>query len=55
MATGYNEKLEKIFNQRLTKEIGTFKFDNFKDENGKDILGLIRKLCTYRFTRRRWF
>ncbi len=40
---GYNEKLEKIFNQRLTKEIGTFKFDNLQDENGKDILGLIQE------------
>ena len=40
---GYSEKLEKIFNQRLTKEIGTFKFDNLQDENGKDILGLIQE------------
>ena len=40
---GYNEKLEKIFDERLKKQIGDFKMDNLKDENGKDIYGLIQE------------
>ena len=40
---GYNKNLEKIFCDRLTKEIGNFKMDNLKDENGKDIFGLIQE------------
>ncbi len=40
---GYNEKLEKIFYERLKKQIGDFKMDNLKDENGKDIYGLIQE------------
>ena len=40
---GFNKKLEKIFHDRLQNEIGNFKMDNLKDENGKDILGLIRE------------
>ena len=40
---GYNEKLEKLFCERLKKEIGDFKMDNLKDENGKDIYGLIQE------------
>ena len=40
---GYNEKLEKLFYERLKKEIGDFKMDNLKDENGKDIYGLIQE------------
>ena len=40
---GYNEKLEKIFYERLEKQIGGFKMDNLKDENGKDIYGLIQE------------
>ena len=40
---GFNEKLEKIFHDRLQNEIGNFKMDNLKDENGKDILGLIQE------------
>ena len=40
---GYNEKLEKLFFERLKKEIGDFKMDNLKDENGKDIYGLIQE------------
>ena len=40
---GYNKKLEKIFCERLEKEIGSFKMDNLKDENGKDIFGLIQE------------
>ena len=40
---GYNKKLEKIFCERLKKEIGDFKMDNLQDENGKDIFGLIQE------------
>ncbi len=40
---GYNENLEKIFRERLEKEIGNFKMDNLKDDEGKDILGLIQE------------
>ncbi len=40
---GYNQKLEKLFLERLKKEIGEFKLDNLKDENGKDIYGLIQE------------
>ena len=40
---GYNKKLEKIFCDRLKEEIGEFKMDNLKDENGKDIYGLIQE------------
>tara|TARA_B100000886_G_scaffold211257_1_gene146275 strand:- start:1804 stop:2511 length:708 start_codon:yes stop_codon:yes gene_type:complete len=40
---GYNSNLEKIFIERLEKEIGKFKMDNLKDENDNDILGLIQE------------
>ena len=40
---GYNKKLEKIFHERLEKEIGFFKLDNLKDENNDDILGLFQE------------
>ena len=40
---GYNEKLEKIFCERLEREIGNFKLDNLKDEKGNDIFGLIQE------------
>ncbi len=40
---GFNLNLEKIFRERLEKEIGSFKMDNLKDEEGKDILGLIQE------------
>ena len=40
---GYSEELEKIFCDRLKKEIGDFKMDNLQDENGKDIYGLIQE------------
>ena len=40
---GFNVKLEKIFCDKLQNEIGNFKLDNLKDENGKDILGLIQE------------
>ncbi len=40
---GYNKELEKLFVERLKKEIGDFKMDNLKDENNKDIYGLIQE------------
>ncbi len=40
---GYNEKLEKLFCERLSNEIGDFKMDNLKDEKGNDIYGLIQE------------
>ena len=40
---GFNKELEKIFCSRLEKEIGKFKMDNLKDEEGKDVLGLIQE------------
>ena len=40
---GYNEKLEKLFCERLKNEIGDFKMDNLQDENGKDVYGLIQE------------
>ena len=40
---GYDPKLETIFCDRLKKEIGNFQMDNLKDENGKDIFGLIQE------------
>ena len=40
---GFNVKLEKIFYDKLHNEIGNFKMDNLKDEEGRDILGLIQE------------
>ena len=40
---GYDKKLEKIFCERLGKEIGDFKMDNLQDENGEEIYGLIQE------------
>ena len=40
---GYSEKLEKIFCQRLKNEIGDFKMDNLKADDGKDIFGLFQE------------
>ena len=40
---GYDLELEKIFLDRLKKEIGNFKMDNLQDEKGKDIYGLIQE------------
>ena len=40
---GYSDKLEKLFVEKLKKEIGKFKMDNLQDENGKDIFGLIQE------------
>ena len=39
----YSEELETIFYERVKNEIGDFKMDNLKDENGKDIYGLIQE------------
>ena len=40
---GYNEKLDTIFKNRLKNEIGDFKFDTLKSEDGSDVLGLIQQ------------
>ena len=40
---GFDKHLEKIFSERLKNEIGEFKLDNLKDNNGNDILGLIQE------------
>ncbi len=40
---GFNKDLEKIFCDRLEKEIGKFKMDNLKDDEGKDVFGLIQE------------
>ena len=40
---GYDKNLEKLFCERLKKEIGDFQMDNLQDENGKDIYGLIQE------------
>jgi|ETNmetMinimDraft_4_1059912.scaffolds.fasta_scaffold03272_5 hypothetical protein len=40
---GYNKKLDTIFINRLKNELGDFKFDTLKSEDGSDILGLIQK------------
>ena len=40
---GYNEKLDKIFADRLKNEVGDFKFDTLKAEDGSDVFGLIQK------------
>ncbi len=40
---GFDQKLEKIFCERLKNEIGDFKMDNLKDEKGKDIYGLFQE------------
>ena len=40
---GYDEELEKIFWERLKKQIGDFKLDNLKDNNGNEIFGLIQE------------
>ena len=40
---GYNLNLEKLFYERVKREIGEFKMDNLQDDNGKDIFGLIQE------------
>ena len=39
----YGEELEELFYKKLKNEIGEFKYDNLKDEDGKDILGLFQE------------
>ena len=40
---GYNDKLEKLFCERLKNEIGDFKMDNLQTDDGKNIYGLFQK------------
>jgi hypothetical protein len=40
---GYNEKLDTIFANRLKNEVGDYKFDTLKSEDGSDVLGLIQQ------------
>ena len=40
---GYNNKLEKLFCERLKNEIEDFKMDNLQTDDGKDIYGLLQK------------
>ena len=39
----YGEELERLFYSKLKNEIGDFSYDNLKDENKKDILGLFQE------------
>ncbi len=39
----FGKELEKIFYNKLKNEIGEFKYDNLKTENGDDILGLFQE------------
>ena len=39
----YNDELENLFYNKVKNEIGNFKMDNLKDENNKDIYGLIQE------------
>ena len=39
----YSKELENLYNSKLKSEIGDFKMDNLKDENGQDILGLFQE------------
>ena len=39
----YSKELEVLFYERLNNEIGQFKMDNLKTENGDDILGLFQE------------
>ena len=39
----YGEKLEKLFYDRLKNEIGDFKYDNLKNDDGSEILGLFQE------------
>ena len=39
----YGEKLEKLFYDKVKNEIGDFKYDNLKDNNGNEILGLFQE------------
>ena len=39
----YGKELEDLFYKRLKNEIGEFKYDNLKTDDGKDILGLFQE------------
>ena len=39
----YGKELEELFYKRLSNEIGDFKYDNLKTEDGNDILGLFQE------------
>ena len=39
----YGAEMENLFSTRLKNEIGDFKYDNLKSEEGKDILGLFQE------------
>ena len=39
----YNEEMEKLFCDRLKNQIGDFKMDNLKTDNGDDIYGLFQE------------
>ena len=39
----YGKELEDLFNKRLKNEIGDFKYDKLKADDGKDILGLFQE------------
>ncbi len=39
----YGKDLERVFYDRLKNEIGEFKYDNLKADNGNDILGLFQE------------
>ena len=39
----YGKELEELFKKRLNKEIGDFKYDNLKANDGSDILGLFQE------------
>ena len=39
----YGKELEELFYERLSNEIGEFKYDNLKTEDGHDILGLFQE------------
>ena len=39
----YEKELERLFYEKLKNEIGDFKYDNLKTENGNDILGLFQE------------
>ncbi|MEC7136984.1 MAG: hypothetical protein VXW51_04445 [Pseudomonadota bacterium] len=41
--SNYGEDLEKLFYKKLSNEIGDFKYDNLKSEDGKSILGLFQE------------
>ena len=39
----YGKEMEELFYKRLKNEIGEFKYDNLKSDDGKDILGLFQE------------